>query len=249
MGLGLAATYVQQQIRHGVELPSEELSEVLRTRKALAFCHACVRHTRTVLQHLLTICRWLQATLGYVSPMPRESDSAQKEVILPSTQAKEQVLTTDKTDHSPFARDHDRFRDAVAAIANLKAKVMRTLSVCSNAADLLVTIQGLQWELLDWYGQLPHEAHLVQLGGDAEFPMKTPIYSLHLLHLGAVMLIFRHCLAGLRTPGDRGTLSLQQKDLMNKALSDGLLAAKQSARVVDIIGQASKSPPHCWLTM
>jgi hypothetical protein len=36
---------------------------------------------------------------------------------------------------------------------------------------------------------------------------------------------------------------------MNGALSDGLIAAQQSARVVDIIGQASKSPPHCWLTM
>jgi hypothetical protein len=75
------------------------------------------------------------------------------------------------------------------------------------------------------------------------------VYSLHLLHLGALMLIFRHVLAGLRPLGDRETLSLEQKGLMNGALSDGLIAAQQSARVVDIIGQASKSPPHCWLTM
>lgn len=141
------------------------------------------------------------------------------------------------------------FRDAVAAIASLKAKVMRTLCVFSDVASLLVSIQGLQWELQDWYGRLPHEAHLVQLGSDDHLPLKTSVYSLHLLHLGAVMRIFRHCLAGLRSPGDRKTLSLQQKDLMNGALSDGLVAAQQSARVVDIIGQASKSPPHCWLTM
>jgi hypothetical protein len=159
------------------------------------------------------------------------------------------MLTTEKADHSPFAREYDMVRDAVAAIAGLKAEVMRTLCVCSDVAGLLVSIQGLQGQLQDWYGRLPHEARLVQLGSDSHLPLKTSVYSLHLLHLGAVMLIFRHCLAGLRPPGDRKTLSLQQKSLMNGALSDGLVAAQQSARVVDIIGQASKSPPHCWLTM
>jgi hypothetical protein len=152
-------------------------------------------------------------------------------------------------DPSPFAKEHDTVHDAVAAIADLKSKVMRTLCVCSDVADLLVSIQGLQGQLQDWYGRLPHEAHLVRLGSDAHFPLKTSVYSVHLLHLGAVMLIFRHCLAGLRPLGDRETLSLQQKGLMNGALSDGLVAAQQSARVVDIIGQARKSPPHCWLTM
>lgn len=141
------------------------------------------------------------------------------------------------------------FRDAVAAIASLKAKVMRTLCVCSDVASLLVSIQGLQWELRDWYGRLPREAHLVQLGSDDHLPLKTSVYSLHLLHLGAVMLIFRHCLAGLHHPGDREALSVQQKCLMNRTLSDGLLAAQQSARMVDIIGRASQSTQHCWITM
>jgi hypothetical protein len=159
------------------------------------------------------------------------------------------MLTTEKADHSPVAKEYDMVRDAVAAIADLNAKVMRTLCVCSDVADLLVSIQGLQGQLQDWYGRLPHEARLVQLGSDTHFPLKTSVYSLHLLHLGALMLIFRHVLAGLRPLGDRETLSLEQKGLMNGALSDGLIAAQQSARVVDIIGQASKSPPHCWLTM
>jgi hypothetical protein len=126
---------------------------------------------------------------------------------------------------------------------------MRTLCVCSDVAGLLVSIQDLQGQLQDWYSRLPNKAHLVQLGSDSHLPLKTSVYSLHLLHLGAVMLMFRHILAGLRPPGDHKTLSLQHKSLMNGALSDGLIAAQQSARIVDIIGQASKSPPHCWLTM
>jgi hypothetical protein len=159
------------------------------------------------------------------------------------------LLTTAKANPLPFAGGHDMVRDAISAIAILKAKVMRTLCVCSDVPDLLMSIQCLQGQLHDWYGRLPHEAHLVQLGSDAHLPLKTSVYSLHLLHLGAVMLIFRHCLAGLQPAGDRETLSLQQKGLMNGALSDGILAAQQSARMVGIIGQASKSPPHCWITM
>jgi len=140
-------------------------------------------------------------------------------------------------------------RDAVSAIAILKAEVMRTLRVCPDVAGLLISIQGLQGQLQEWYGRLPREARLVQLGSDAHSPLKTSVYKLHLLHLGAVMLIFRHCLAGLKPPGDREALSLQQEGLMNGALSDGLLAAQQSARMVGIVGQASDSPPHCWITI
>jgi len=140
-------------------------------------------------------------------------------------------------------------RNAVSDIAILKAKVMRTLCICSDVPSLLISIQGLQGQLQDWYDRLPREAHLAQLGSDAYYPLKTSVYNLHLLHLGAVMLIFRHCLAGLHHPGDREALSVQQKCLMNRTLSDGLLAAQQSARMVDIIGRASQSTQHCWITM
>jgi len=193
--------------------------------------------------------RWLQATLGYISPMPTGMDNALNEVVSPNVQARARVLTSEKANTLPFAREHDMVRDAVSAIAILKAEVMRTLRVCPDVAGLLISIQGLQGQLQEWYGRLPREARLVQLGSDAHSPLKTSVYKLHLLHLGAGMLIFRHCLAGLKPPGDREALSLQQEGLMNGALSDGLLAAQQSARMVGIVGQASDSPPHCWITM
>lgn len=159
------------------------------------------------------------------------------------------MLTSDKESTYPFPREHGMVLDAVSAIAILKAKVMQTLCICSDVAGLLNSIQGLQDQLQDWYRRLPREAHLVQLGNDAHTPLKTSVYKLHLLHLGAVMLIFRHCLAGFQHPDDRETLSLQQKSLMNRTLGDGLLAAQQSARMADIIGQASQSTQHCWITM
>jgi hypothetical protein len=50
MGLGLAATYIQQHARHGVDVPSEEFSEVLRAQKALAFFNAWVYCMRVILK-------------------------------------------------------------------------------------------------------------------------------------------------------------------------------------------------------
>jgi len=40
MGLGLAATYVQQQKGQHIDVQTEEFSEVVHTQKALVFCNA-----------------------------------------------------------------------------------------------------------------------------------------------------------------------------------------------------------------
>ena len=126
---------------------------------------------------------------------------------------------------------------------------MRTLWGCNDALKMLSSIHSLQDQLRDWYGRLPLEAQLIQLGTTAHVPLKTSIYYLHLLHLGAVMLIFRHCLAGVRCVEDRRRLSDEQRTLMDKTLLDGLVAAQHSARMIHMIREASDSVRHCWITM
>jgi hypothetical protein len=145
--------------------------------------------------------------------------------------------------------DHDFVQKGVASIAVLKAATMRTLWGCNDAIKLLNSIRFLQDQLRDWYGRLPLEAQLIQLGTAAHVPLKTSIYYLHLLHLGAVMLIFRHCLAGVRGVEDRKRLSDEQRTLMDKTLHDGLVAAQHSARMIHMIREASESVRHCWITM
>lgn len=145
--------------------------------------------------------------------------------------------------------DHDLVHGIVAKIAVLKAKTMRKLSRCPDAANLLVSIQSLRNQLRDWYEALPPEAQLLQLGTDTRIPMKTSIYYVHLLHLGAVMLMFRYCVSGLKSEGSRSKLNEEERKIAGETLSDGLLAAQQSARIVSLIRDASQSVRHCWVTM
>jgi len=158
-------------------------------------------------------------------------------------------LTAKQEDALPLGSEHDFVHNAVANIAILKAATMRTLWSCSDAPNLLSSIRFLQEQLRDWYGRLPQEAQLIQLGTDVHVPLKTSIYYLHLLHLGAVMLMFRHCLAGVQSAEDRKKLSDEQRLLMDKTLHDGLIAAQHSARMIHIIRQTAQNVRHCWITM
>lgn len=87
------------------------------------------------------------------------------------------------------------------------------------------------------------------LGTDVELPLKISLFYVHLLHLGAVILIFRHCLAGFRSSEVRQGVSHEQHGLFNEALSDGLVAAEQSARMICLMRQAPNSVKLCSVTM
>lgn len=145
--------------------------------------------------------------------------------------------------------EHDLVHAAMASIAVLKAVTMRTLWSCSDVPDLLASIQNLQRQLREWYAKLPLTAQLGQIGTDAQISFKTSIFYVHLLHLGAVMLIFRHGLAGLQSPEDRTALSAEQKILFNEILDDGIVAAQQSVRMIHLLRESSQSVRHCWITM
>ena len=160
----------------------------------------------------------------------------------------EEVMTVDTTE-SRYSSEHDLVRGVVATIAILKATAMRMLWTCSDVSALLHVIQGLQEKFGDWYEHLPDAAQLIRLGGDAQNPLQSSIYYVHLLHLGAVMLMFRHCLAGLQFSGDRESLSSDQREIMHAALNDGLKAAQQSARMTHLMREFSPSVRHCWAMM
>jgi hypothetical protein len=148
-----------------------------------------------------------------------------------------------------YSNEHDLVHGVATTIATLKATAMRMLWACSDVAELLHAISGLQGRFGDWYQNLPEAAQLIRLGDDAQTPLQSSIYYVHLLHLGAVMLMFRHCLAGLQFSGDRESLSIDQKTTMHAALNDGLQAAQQSARMTYFTQRFSPSVRHCWTMM
>ena len=154
-----------------------------------------------------------------------------------------------QTKEPPYSSEHDMVHGVATTIAALKATAMRMLWACSDVPGLLYAIHGLQGRLNDWYEHLPEAAQLIRLGDDGQTPLKSSIYYVHLLHLGAVMLMFRHCLAGLQFSADRETLSSEQRSTMHAALNDGLQAAQQSARMTYLTQRFSPSVRHCWTTM
>jgi hypothetical protein len=160
----------------------------------------------------------------------------------------EEVLTIQHTEPW-YSSEHDLIHGVAATIAILKATAMRMLWTCSEVPPLLHVIQSLQERFGDWYEHLPDAAQLVRLGDYGQTPLQSSVYYVHLLHLGAVMLMFRHCLAGLQFPGDRESLSSAQRSTMHAALDDGVQAAQQSARMTYLTRHFSPSVRHCWTMM
>jgi hypothetical protein len=160
----------------------------------------------------------------------------------------EEVMMIQNTE-PPYSSEHDLVHGVATTIATLKATTMRMLWACSDVAGLLYAIHSLQRRLNDWYEHLPDEAQLIRLGDDSQTELKSSIYYVHLLHLGTVMLMFRHCLAGLQFSVDREILSSEQRSTMHAALNDGLQAAQQSARMTYLTQRFSPSVRHCWTMM
>ena len=185
--------------------------------------------------------RWLQAILG--------NDCTTEIVILPPGSMNAEEEMTIRKVEPRFLSEHDLVHGVATTVAMLKATAMRMLWICSDVPTLLHVIQGLQERFRDWYEQLPDAAQLIRIGGNAQTPLQSSIYYVHLLHLGAVMLMFRHCLAGLRFPEDRESLSSEQRSTMHAALDDGLQAAQQSARMTYLTRKFSPSVRYCWAMM
>ena len=162
---------------------------------------------------------------------------------------KAEEAMTIQTTEPRYSSEHDLVHGVATTIAILKATAMRMLWTCSDVPALLHVIHSLQERFGDWYEHLPDAAHLIRLGDKGQTPLQSSIYYVHLLHLGAVMLMFRHCLAGLQFPGDRESLSSEQRSTMHAALDDGLQAAQQSARMTFLTREFSPSVRHCWAMM
>ena len=185
--------------------------------------------------------RWLLATLG--------NHCTADVASLPSVSIKAEELMTIQNTEPQCSSEHDLVHGVATTIDILKATAMRMLWTCSDVSALLHVVRDLQERFGDWYEHLPDAAQLIRLGDNAQTPLQSSIYYVHLLHLGAVMLMFRHCLAGLQFPGDRESLSSEQRSTMHAALYDGLQAAQQSARMTYLTQQLSPSVRNCWAMM
>ena len=136
-------------------------------------------------------------------------------------------------------------------IAFLEAEILRTHLVFKDLN--ILTIESITADLQKWYGQLPAEMHIANLGRE-ELPenVRVSVCHVHLLYLGTIMLLFRRVLCqALRTymlDNDRNILWKPLQSL-GVVMEDGLIAAKHSARILGLLLANDGIFKRCWLVM
>lgn len=145
--------------------------------------------------------------------------------------------------------ERDAIQDIIASLAILKADTMRVMWNCTGISDLLDLVQSLQERLHAWRGRLPHTAQLRQQSSGDYAPLKTSIYYVHLLHLGATMLIFRRSLGAVLDMTPHNNMSSKHLEVLDDVFQSGIDAAQHTARILSVVRRASQSVRHCWITM
>jgi hypothetical protein len=143
-------------------------------------------------------------------------------------------------------------------IVLLKSQILRA-HLASKELTVLATRSVLD-DLQRWHEQVPEALRMHKLyghGSVADTVVRRSIYHVHLLYLGAIILLFRrvawqyvrsHHLGGggddepevPPSPFDVMTLDLAQQ---------GLTAAEQSARIFNLLQEEDGIFRRCWLVM
>ncbi|KAL0260079.1 hypothetical protein SLS55_005824 [Diplodia seriata] len=188
----------------------------------------------------LVLCKgWLQATLGY---LPSKPTTFVPDLCL--------IGTADVQDAAEF------FRTEFTKISILKAKILNTAATPDLSQR---TIDDIRHDLQRWYDSLPPQWGLARnLQTDTDHsPTRITTSYLHLLHLGAIMLLHRRIVSNhrrlMRTqeaddPG-RAPLeaNIQGSAAELLAVRDGVTAARLSARLLALIMAEGGITRHCWI--
>jgi hypothetical protein len=133
----------------------------------------------------------------------------------------------------------------------LKARVLRTHLVFQNLT--LLTIQSIKSDLSDWYKELPEPMTLDALGdGTIDAATRRSLYHLHLLYLGAFVLIHRRICAQVLQSywyGQDRNFALQPFEKLAHHAEEGILAASHSTKVLDMLLTEGLIFQRCWLVM
>ncbi|KAI1302600.1 hypothetical protein F5Y03DRAFT_361226 [Xylaria venustula] len=186
---------------------------------------------------LVFLSAWLSVTLGYKTGndqvLQRVALSCQLQVEVDDQHSISEVVQTEMT-----------------KIAVLKAKILHM----HLAFKYLATepLNSIIRDLQAWYEQLPPQMKL-QSEPEHDVPLeaKRSICHVHLLYLGAIMLLFRRIVAENTRVG-RPDISLPilrhpSSDLLSKQGPNALIAANTSAKILKLMLDENSIFQRCWL--
>jgi hypothetical protein len=117
-------------------------------------------------------------------------------------------------------------------------------------------IQTISDALQKWYDSLPQEMliqKLLQENSVRDTEARRSLYYVHLLYLGTIMLMYRRIASQFgcwyRLENSRIMLSDRLDRIICTSAEQGVLAAKQSARIVKLFYDEKGVYKRCWLVM
>ncbi|KAB5531158.1 hypothetical protein GE09DRAFT_1145996 [Coniochaeta sp. 2T2.1] len=178
---------------------------------------------------LIFFSTWLSSTLGYIT----SDDVAEAEF-------------------GSSADIIDTVQVEMTKISMLKANILRMHLAFKDLTELAV--QAIMTDLQEWYHKLPKEMALATLGqSDLPDSVRRSIYYVHLLYLGAIMLLYRRVASQYnRSVAEGNDADGQQKffeQLMLNHAEQGVLAAKTSSRILGLLLNQVGCFKRCWVVI
>lgn len=126
----------------------------------------------------------------------------------------------------------------MAKIAMLKAYILQMHLAFKDLT--MLAVQSMLQDLQDWHDGIPPKMHLDTIGREGiTLETKRTIYHVHLLYLGANMLLFRRIASplvrSLAFRIDRDILWRPCEKLLREQSERALLAATSSARIAKLL--------------
>jgi hypothetical protein len=137
-------------------------------------------------------------------------------------------------------------------IALLKAEIVRTNLAFTDLSVLVV--DSIYQKLDEWYERLPPKLRMSNAElGNVEVGIRRTIYHIHLLYLGAFIMLHRRLMpriVQLRHLGrERLDMSLCPIEKVMVVMERGVLAAQHSARIINLLLTEDGVFKRCWLVM
>lgn len=139
----------------------------------------------------------------------------------------------------------------IARIAVIASRGMRVLAACATPALLLPAIRTFSSEMSEWYDGLPLIANANVLSITPWDEPRVCLAYIHLGHLGAITLMFRRTLSiyKQKPSGQSQILQPAERSQLATIFIDGVVAAKQSSRILYLFLGEQAGVRHCWAVM
>jgi len=189
---------------------------------------------RQVWRTLIFFSSWLSSTLGYISG----SGDSTFEKLVPLA----------KPDFDNFNEIEQMVQAEMTKISLLKAGILKTHLAKKELTSS--SMKGIMKELQEWHERLPDQMQLNKLGDFNLAPgIRWSIYHIHLLNLGAYMLVYRRIAAQYVREFRDGNAITHKDPTAVSFIDQGVTAARDSARILGLLHHDKGIFRRCWLVI